>query len=449
MAPAFSVTLLRESLTRLLGETRSQRCCVAFSGGVDSTALLHAFCEVHGDLGLALRAVHVNHHLQPPADEWAAHCRKLANRLSVSLDVLDVPVRPARGESLEAAARTARYAAIAAHLDPGEHVVTAHHREDQLETILLRLVRGAGVAGLGGMPEAARFGTGLLLRPLLGVERPALVEYCQTARLPWIDDSSNADLRFDRNFLRARVIPALRERWPAVADCVARSGSHLAEARTLLDERAHEDLALARDGDGLRVQVLRGLAPARVRNLLRFWIEGAGAAVPSSAVLDQVMTQMLGARRDATPLVVVGEREVRRYRDVLYLCAPPPSTPPDALSWSWREQRELMLPAGLGRLRLRDARDDEAALDLPGGPLTITWQGSGLKLQVAPRGSRRTLRNLYQERGIVPWMRPLLPLVFAGESLVAVGDLWIDARFRRPEGARGIALDWLDAPPLV
>jgi tRNA(Ile)-lysidine synthase len=449
MAPAFSVTLLRDSLTRLLGDMRAPRCCVAFSGGVDSTALLHGLCQLREGLELTLRAVHVNHHLQPAADEWAAHCRKMAARLSVSLDIVDVRVRPARGESLEAAARTARYTALAAQLVPGEHVITAHHREDQLETILLRLVRGAGVAGLGGMPEVAPLGAGLLLRPLLGVERPALVAYCRAAQLPWIDDSSNADLRFDRNFLRARVIPALRERWPAVADCVARSGAHLAEARVLLDERAHEDLALARDGDGLQVAVLRGLAPARVRNLLRFWIEGTGSPLPSSAVLDQMVTQMLEARRDATPLVVLGDRQVRRYRDVLYLCETPPAVPADVLSWPWREQPELVLPAGLGRLRLRNARDDETALDLPAGPLTIAWRGSGLKLRVAPRGSRRTLRNLYQERGIVPWMRPLLPLVFAGDMLVAVGDLWIDARLRRSEGKRGITLEWLDAPPLV
>jgi tRNA(Ile)-lysidine synthase len=147
--------------------------------------------------------------------------------------------------------------------------------------------------------------------------------------------------------------------------------------------------------------------------------------------------------------VVVGEREVRRYRDVLYLCEAPPPAPSAALNWSWREQPELVLPAGLGRLRLRNAGNDEAVLDLPAGPLTIAWEGSGLKLQVAPRGSRRTLRNLYQERGIVPWMRPLLPLVFAGDALVAVGDLWIDTRFRRPDGERGITLEWLDAPPVV
>jgi tRNA(Ile)-lysidine synthase len=411
--------------------------------------LLHSVSLLRADVGLGLRAVHVNHHLQPQANDWADHCRQVAARWNVPLNVLDVDVRKARGESPEAAARAARYAAIAASLGAGEHLITAHHREDQLETILLRLVRGAGVAGLGGMPEAAPFADGLLLRPLLGVERAALMAYCQAAQLPWIDDSSNADPRFDRNFLRERVIPVLRERWPAVADCVARSASHLAEARMLLDERAQQDLALARVGEGLRIAALRALAPARARNLLRFWIESASQPVPSSAVLEQAMAQMLDARPDSMPLVVVGERELRRYRDVLYLCEPPPPVPDSSLTWPWREQPELALPAGLGRLRVRAAQDNEAALELPMGPLTVTWEGTGLKLQVAPRAPRRALRNLLQERGIVPWMRPLLPLVFAGDSLLAVGDLWSEVRFSAPAGKAGIIIEWLDAPTLV
>ncbi len=423
------------------------RCCVAFSGGVDSTALLHAMAQLREDGASELRAVHVNHHLQPQANDWASHCREVAARLSVPLELLDVSVRPARGESVEAAARTARYAAIEDILEPGENLVTAHHREDQLETILLRLVRGAGVAGLGGMPEVSEFGGGLLARPLLGVERAALVAYCQAAQLAWIDDSSNADVRFDRNFLRQRVVPALRERFPGVAECVARSGHHLAEARALLDERAQEDLALARDGEALRISALRALAPARARNLLRFWIESAKQPLPSSAVLDQVMTQMLSARPDAMPLVVSGERQLRRYRDTLHLCQPPPARPRESLAWPWRERHELELPSGLGRLRWRRATDG-LAFHMPAGALTVAWNSAGHKLQLTPRGARRALRNLFQERGIVPWMRPCLPLLFAGESLLAVADLWVDVRFRPADGEPGMAIDWLDSPRL-
>jgi tRNA(Ile)-lysidine synthase len=448
MAPGFSITLLGESLTRLLGDTHGQRCCVAFSGGADSTALLHALSQVRERLGIALRAVHVNHHLQPQADDWAAHCRGVAARFMVPLQVLDVSIRAARGESVEAAARHARYGAIAAALEPAEHLITAHHREDQLETILLRLMRGAGVTGLAGMPETAAFAQGLLLRPLLGVERAALVAYCQAAQLTWIEDLSNADTRFDRNFLRERVIPALRERWPAVAECVARSGGHLTEARALLDERAREDLARARDGEALRISALRALSPARARNLLRFWIESAHQPAPSSAVLDQVMVQMLDARSDAMPLVVAGERQLRRYRDVLYLCRPPPPRPPHPLTWAWREQPELELPGGLGRLRLRAAEAGEAAIGVPAGPLSVRWGGAARKLQLTAKGARKTLRNLFQEHGVVPWMRPSLPLIFAGDDLVAVADLWIDVRSHPPPGEGRMAIEWLDHPQL-
>jgi tRNA(Ile)-lysidine synthase len=403
---------------------------------------------LRADLDIALRALHVNHHLQAQADDWAVQCRVLAARLSVPLEVLEVDIDAARGESMEAAARAARYAAFEKVLGPAEHLLTAHHLEDQLETILLRLVRGAGVTGLGGMPERSAFGQGLLLRPLLGFERSGLAEYCRAAQLSWIEDHSNFDVRFDRNFLRQRVIPALRERWPAVAECVARSGGHLAEARSLLDERAHEDLELARDGESLRISTLRGLAPARARNLVRYWIESTGQPVPSSAVLDQVMRQMLGARRDAMPVVVVGERHLRRYRDALYLCVPPPPRPRQSLTWVWREQSELELPRGLGRLRMRSAGEGETGFRVPAAPLTVAWGAGGLKLQLTPRGRRKVLRNLFQERGVVPWMRPCLPLVFADDALVAVADLWVDCRFRPTEGQEGVAIEWLDFPQL-
>jgi tRNA(Ile)-lysidine synthase len=309
-------------------------------------------------------------------------------------------------------------------------------------------MRGAGVTGLAGMPATSTFARGLLLRPLLGVERAALVAYCEAAQLTWIEDASNADTRFDRNFLRARVIPALRERWPAVAECVTRSGGHLAEARGLLDERAGEDLALARDGEALRISALRGLSPARARNLLRFWIESAGEPAPSSAVLDQVMVQMLQARPDAMPLVLAGERELRRYRDALYLCRRLPSRPRQPLTWDWHAQPEIELPAGLGRLRVRSAEAGEAAIGLPAGALSVRWGSAALKLQLTPQGSRKALRNLFQERGVVPWMRPCLPLIFAGEALVAVADLWSDVRFDPAPGERRMAFDWLDHPAL-
>ncbi len=449
MASGFSAALLGELLSRLVRDVHAARFCVAFSGGVDSTALLHALSVLRNAWPqMALRAAHVNHGMQPQADDWAFHCSEFAARFSIPLQLLDVTVKPAPGDSSEAVARAVRYAALAELLTPGEHLLTAHHRDDQLETLLLQLMRGAGVAGLSGMPDSAALGRGDLLRPLLDVDRADLMAYCRAEELPWVDDTSNEELRFDRNFMRQRVLPVLRERWQAAADNVTRSARHLAEAQTLLDERAHEDLALARDGANLRISALRALAPARARNLLRFWIAHAHHPVPSSVVLDQVLVQMLSARADAMPLIEWAEVQLRRYRDGLYLCRAPPEPSSEVLAWDWRQQDEVELPDGIGRLRRRSARVGEAGLRVPAAPLQVRWTHDAHKLRPSARGSRRKLRNLFQEHGVVPWMRPCLPLVFVGDSLAAVADLWIDVEFRAAETEEGLAFDWLDHPPI-
>ena len=448
MTAAFTVPRLQQTLVRLVPDALRERYCVAFSGGVDSAVLLHAMAMLReGFPGLAVRAVHVNHHLQTRAADWARHCREFAAGVGVDCEVLDVRVVVPRGESTEAAARTARYSALSQALGEGELLLTAHHRDDQLETLLLHLLRGAGVAGLDGMPESAVLGRGRLLRPLLDVDHSELVAYAQAAGLNWIEDPSNADTRFDRNYLRQRVLPVLRERWPAAASGASRTARHLAEAQALLEERAQEDLALARTGANLRVSAVRALDPARARNLLRFWIARAGCRVPSSTVLDQVLWQMLNARDDAQPLIKWGDVELRRYRDALYLGRSALCTPPEAMVWDWRGRAELELPAGLGRLRLRPARRGEAAFAAPLQPLRVEWQCGSQRLQLAAGAPRRTLRNLFQEHGVVPWMRPCLPLLFVGESVAAVADLWIDAAFQSRD-AGGEVLEWLDHPAI-
>lgn len=448
MTAGFTVSRLDETLTRLTPEAHSAPYCVAFSGGVDSGVLLHATAmlrECHSDL--SVRAVHVNHHLQPHADDWARHCREVAIKLGVACEVLDVSVSVPRGESTEAMARAARYSALSQALSAGECLLIAHHRDDQMETVLLHLLRGAGVAGLDGMPESAALGRGRLLRPLLDVDHAELVAYARSAGLRWIEDPSNSDTRFDRNFLRQRVLPILRERWPSAADGASRTARHLAEAQALLEERAAEDLALARSGANLRVSAVRALDPARARNLLRFWIARSGCRVPSTSVLDQILRQSLVARDDAQPLINWGEIELRRYRDSLYLGCAVPGTPTAALTWDWRVRPELELPAGLGRLRLRPALAGETAFAVPSPPLRVDWQRASQRLQLAPGAPHRTLRNLFQEHGVVPWMRASLPLLFSGDSLAAVADLWIDIAFQTRD-AGGSVLEWLDHPAI-
>jgi tRNA(Ile)-lysidine synthase len=448
MSSGFTVSHLAASLEKLIPDLQAARFCVAFSGGVDSTALLHAMAGVRARVpGLMLRAAHVNHHLQPQADDWAGHCDDVAAGLGVPCAILEVSVSPASRESPEAAARAARYAGLAAALSDEEYLLTAHHRDDQLETVLLQLLRGAGVAGLSGMPAITALGRGYLLRPLLDFGRAELVAYATAAGLRWIEDLSNADTRFDRNFLRRQLLPVLRKRWPAAAESVSRSAGHLAEAQALLSERAREDLALGRAGTNLRVAVARGLEPARARNLLRFWIAAAGFRAPSSALLEQIVKQMLHARPDAVPVIEWGGAELRRFRDELYLGPPAPRAPKAEFTWDWRSHPELVLPETIGWLRAREALAGELALRIPSQPLRVSFGSGARRLRLQPGAPRRTLRNLFQEHGVVPWMRACLPLVFIGESLAAVADLWVDAEFQSDESG-GLVIEWLGHPPV-
>ncbi|HEV2287260.1 MAG TPA: tRNA lysidine(34) synthetase TilS, partial [Steroidobacteraceae bacterium] len=231
-ADEFNGMWLRRRLAALLPDLAERELCVAFSGGADSTALLAALAGQSGKLG-ALRALHVDHGLHPDSAAWAARAVAAARGLGVPCGVLDAKVARGRGDSLEARAREARYRLFEAALRPGEVLLSAHHEDDQLETVLLMLLRGAGVAGLAAMPELVRFGPGLLVRPLLSRSRAALAAFVRAAGLPHLEDPSNLDERLDRNYLRRRVLPALRERWPAAAATVSRSARHAAEAGRL------------------------------------------------------------------------------------------------------------------------------------------------------------------------------------------------------------------------
>ena len=230
--------------------------CVALSGGVDSTALLGALAARRSTFA-RVRALHVDHGLRPAAKEWARHCRSLARRVHVPLKVLTTRVERGRGESLEAAAREARYRLLASALEPGEVLLTAHHSDDQLETVLLQLFRGSGLPGLAGMPAQAPFAKGWLVRPLLSRSRAELENWAREKQLTWVDDDSNADDQLDRNYLRLHVLPRIRERWPGSATAVARSARHAAEAQTLLDALALADVDRARYGEALSVKTLR------------------------------------------------------------------------------------------------------------------------------------------------------------------------------------------------
>ena len=406
---------------RALGVPRGAGVCVAFSGGIDSTALLLALTRLPAHERPALRALHVDHGLRAASAADAEAARAQARALAVDCDVLAVRVE-AQGRSLEAAARSARYAALAAALRPGEALLSAHHQDDQLETLLLMLMRGSGVAGLAAMSERSVVCGVRLLRPLLPVPRVALEDYVRAAGLRWVEDDSNADLRFDRNFLRQRITPLLRERWPAAPATASRSAGLLAEAQGLLDEAAEAQWRVAADGETLRVSALRALRPAARANLVRWWLRRRGLPLPEQARLREICGRLLMARGDAQPELHWDGAELHRHDGRLFAFAPLAPPPTGATVWHWRRAPQLHIP-GAGILELR--RDPRGELDLRGLPRTleVRFRSGGERLRGVRQG--QALKEWLRSQRLAPWERARLPLIHADGHLIAVADRWL------------------------
>lgn len=436
----FSPERLRRSLEPHLG---CGRLWIAYSGGLDSSVLLHAASACFGRLASErpaltqspnqpptgpprspeLYAIHIDHGLHPESVRWAEHCRTQARRLGVPLTERSLGLRRQKGESLEALARTARYAVFSELLAPGDVLATAQHRDDQAETLLLALLRGSGPHGLAAMPEVSGLGAGLLLRPLLGFSRADVLDYAEHEGIAWIDDPSNADVGLDRNLLRHQVVPLLRGRWPSLDLTLARSAGHCAEAAGLLDEAADEWLARL-DGQRprtLSLDGLRALSQARCRLIIRRWLVREGFRPPASVVVERIIAEALGAAPDRAPLVAWPGCEVRRYRGDLYALAPLPALP-DAGSGAahgptlnWDGHAPLLLPQGLGML--------EPPMGAAGvGGLSVCFGPSGLRCRVA-NGPSHALKQLYQQAGVPAWLRPYVPLLMIEGDLAAIAGV--------------------------
>jgi len=392
--------------------------CVALSGGLDSTVLLHLLASLAQRETLPpLSAIHIHHGMQAVADAWPAHCRELCAALSVPLQVEYVQV--ASGASLERAARDARYAAFAARLGTGELLLTAQHRDDQAETLLFRLLRGAGVQGLAGMPVSRALGAGYLLRPLLGCSRTELLAYAQAHGLVWVDDPSNADERFSRNYLRRQVLPALLSRWPHASANMARSAAHLSEAAQLLDELAQQDIAAAQRSaefawlslPNLVLPTLRDLSEPRQRNALRYWLR------PLTAMPDSEhwagWRALRDAASDAAPIWKLAAGELRRSNDHLWWLAGDWLREPAELSAMVQGSQQLALPAN-GHVRING--------QLPAGNWRLGYRQASDQILLPGRG-RRDLKRLFNELRVPAFVRDRLPLLRLDNQVVAVANL--------------------------
>lgn len=477
-----------EPLAAALQDAPPGPLCVGYSGGVDSTVLLHALAAS----GREVRALHIDHGLQPASSEWAEHCRAFCGALGIGLTVLRVHVDQIAALGMEGAARAARHAAFAAELREGETLVLAHHRDDQAETVLLRLLHGAGIEGLGGMRRLRPFARGQLWRPWLDVARDELASYARRHGLAWVEDPSNASAgHAARNHLRHAVLPALQVRWPDAARRIAAAAARVAEEADVLDALARStldalqeappglrgsgridvrDASYVRDahdahdgrdahgahdtdaarGAGDRARIggdttsqrnsastldvpgLRDLAPALRRAVIGRWLDAHGLPRPPPGAWSE-LADLLEAREDAAPLWRWNGAEVRRYRDALYAMRPLREA---SSSWSmeWTGSTALELPEGFGRLEL-----DPPVTLAP--PLRAQPRRGGERL--AQPGVRRELRTLLQDLGLPPWQRERLPLLLEADgTVVAAGDLALAPAFAARLAAHGTRLRW-------
>lgn len=410
---------------------RGARVWLAYSGGLDSSVLLHALAARGTP---RLTALHVHHGLQAAADGWARRCRAQCRALGVPFRLLRVQAQARDGEGPEAAAREARYAALRAPMKPGDVLITAHHRDDQAETVLLRLLRGTGIAGLAAMRPLAEFAPGHLWRPLLNVPREQLQAYAQQHALQWIEDPHNADPRYARSWLRSEVMPVLARHWPQAGESLARAARHAAQAQELLDELAEQDAKSLADGAALGVAGLLALSAARRANLLRHWVQRRGFETPAAAVLERLEREVLRARADAQPLLHAGDCEFRRYRDHLCVMTPLPPAPQDAQRWDGCGT--LALAPGCGTLHSNAQRRRR---------LSVCYATGGERLKPAGGAHTRTLKQLFQQAGVPPWERQRTPLLYRGDELLSVAGRWSTAEWTAELAARGEVIQWVPA----
>lgn len=412
---------------------------VAYSGGLDSTTLLHALATRCAGAGRELRAVHVHHGLAAHADDWAAHCQATCDALGVALRVMRVRVDVHAGLGIEGAAREARRAAFAAVLRPGEVLALAHHRDDQAETFLMRALRGSGVDGLAAMRAWTPLGSGRAWRPWLMVPRAAIEAQARMRGLRWIDDASNADARFDRNHLRHHVLPALLARWPHAHGALAQAAAHCAQAVDLLDDDDARALAAARTLDDAVLQLppLRALTAARRARVLRRWIADRRLP-PLPRHGHEAIDALLVGRDDAGSSFEWHGARVQGWNDLLH--AAPIAAPLDP-GWqaTWDGVAPLPLPGG-GSLSLIGSAAAAGGFD---APLQVRARRGGERITLPGRTHSHALKHVLQDLQVPPWVRARMPLLVDADGLVlAAADLAYSSAFDARLRALGARLQW-------
>jgi tRNA(Ile)-lysidine synthase len=393
--------------------------------------------------------MHVHHGLSKNADSWASFCEQQCQQLQVPLQITHVNIGKDSGLGIEGAARQLRYQALFAYQVDGavpDFIVTAHHQDDQAETLLLQLLRGAGVKGLASMATVDK--ARRLLRPLLDVSRKELESYATQHGIHWCEDESNDNTHYERNFVRHEVMPILQSRYSAVKSVIARTASHLSEANDLLDALAAIDIEPLIQGNSLCLQGLAKLDLSRAKNGLRWWFARNQLVMPSAELLSEMYTQLMNAKPDANLSIEVQSKDyaqtlsIRRFQQRAYLCR---SQPVQDFDLVWNGEPELVLPNG-GKLLFRQVKGAGLAVKHGMTKLRITNRDGGERFKPNAQRPTRTLKHLLQEASIPPWQREQLPLIYWQDTLACVPGVGVAHELQAAEHEMGVEIIWQEVP---
>lgn len=414
--------------------------CVAFSGGMDSTVLLHVMKNIIDEKS-QIRAIHINHNIVDNSKVWTKTCKSICKNFGIDIEIISLEVTH-NGYGLEAAARDERYKKLKEKLYENEYLLTAHHEEDQMETVFLRMARGTGLDGLQGINEKYSFGEGIIFRPMLEVSKTSVMDYAKEHQLKWVEDSSNQDTHFDRNFLRKKIIPQFRERWPSIASSVSRLSQLSAQNIKILNQIAEEDIGPIANMNELPLAKLLDKSFERANNMLRYIILANGMSIPSMKTLQDGLKEMLDPETDKS-VIAWKDYCIRKYKNHLYFLSNSDLEPNKVdVRIPWEIGKTVNLGENIGSIEATFIHGDGLSIEKCENKLTISYRQGGELIKPIGHRINKSLKNLFQENQILPWMRDKIPLIYYQDELVSVADLWFNQNYVASQNEAGFVVNW-------
>ncbi|MBC8227229.1 MAG: tRNA lysidine(34) synthetase TilS, partial [Gammaproteobacteria bacterium] len=414
--------------------------CIAFSGGVDSTVLLHAIKNIIDEKS-QIRAIHINHNIVGNSKVWAKTCKSICKNIGIDIEIISLEVTH-NGYGLEAAARDERYKKLKEILYENEYLLTAHHEEDQMETVFLRMARGTGLDGLQGINEKYSFGEGIIFRPMLEVSKTSVMDYAKEHQLKWVEDSSNQDTHFDRNFLRKKIIPQFRERWPSIASSVSRLSQLSAQNIKILNQIAEEDIGPIANMNELPLAKLLDKSFERANNMLRYIILANGMSIPSMKTLQNGLKEILDPETDKS-VIAWKDYCIRKYKNHLYFLRSSDLEPNKInVRIPWEIGKAVNLGENIGTIEATFIHGDGLSIEKCENKLTISYRQGGESIKPIGHRINKSLKKLFQENQILPWMRDKIHLIYYQDELVSGADLWFNQNYVAAPNEDGFVVNW-------